>query len=124
MTCMKIKKINCYSYFFNQLFAVLCFLTLDGEIPPSALRPPSLPPVYSRFIKFIMQADFYRVLYFFPLFLFHILSVCLSVCLSPWFAAAYNYHPSIFPTPNPPLVSFFPRVKLFGPPILSILVSE
>ena len=54
---------------------------------------------------------FYRVFLFFSP-LFHIL--CLSVCLSPWFAAARNYPPPLYPTP--PLVSFFPRGKLFGSP--------
>ena len=58
-----------------------------------------------------MQADFLlRFFIFSPLF--HIL--CLSVCLSPWFAAARNYPPTPYPTP--PLVSFFPRGKLFGSP--------
>jgi hypothetical protein len=48
----------------------LRFLTLDGKISSSVLR--------SRFIKFIMQADFLLRFLFFPYFS-HSLSVCLSV---------------------------------------------
>jgi hypothetical protein len=72
------------------------------------LRPPQqVHKIYhaSRF--------FIAFFYFFPSFS-HSLSVCLSVCLSLWFAAARNYSPTLYPTP--PLVSFFPRGKLFGSP--------
>jgi hypothetical protein len=68
-----------------------------------------------------MQADFLlRFFIFSPLF--HIL--CLSVCLSPWFAAARNYPPPL--TLPRPSCHFSPGENCLGrlAPILSIFVSE
>ncbi len=73
-------------------------LVCDGEIsPPLPLRPPSLPalppPSTAVYVhEIMMQADVYLRFLFFPSCLFQI----FSVCLSPWFAAAYNY-PPLFP---------------------------
>ena len=95
----------------------LRFLTLDGKISSSVLR--------SRFIKFIMQADFLLRFLFFPSFS-HSLSVCLSVCLSPWFAAALNYPPPLTLLRTRPSCHFSPGENCLGrlAPILSIFVSE
>jgi hypothetical protein len=71
------------------------------------LRPPQqVHKIYhaSRF--------FIAFFYFFPSFS-HSLSVCLSVCLRGLPPLVIIPPP---PYPTPPLVSFFPRGKLFGSP--------
>jgi hypothetical protein len=90
----------------------LRFLTLDGKISSSVLR--------SRFIKFIMQADFLLRFLFFPSFS-HSLSVCLRG-LPPLV---------IIPPPltllrTRPSCHFSPGENCLGrlAPILSIFVSE
>ncbi len=87
------------------ILSSLRFLTLDGKI--SLFCPPwQVHKIYN-------ASRFFIAFFIFSLFF----SFTFSLCLSPWFAAAYNYPPPLyFPYSEPAPRVIFPRVKLFGSP--------